>query len=203
MQMANTNTEIVKRRYDRIAFIYDFMDFVVSNKRRMEILKMVRGEVLEVGVGTGRNLPLYPPGSSVTGIDISPVMLNKARQRAVKSEMNVKLEEADVQNLPFNDHSFDTVVATCVFCSVPDPVAGLKEVKRVCRHDGQIILIEHVRSETLLGGMLMDLFNPIPLNIIGDNINRKTVENVQIAGLKVIEVKNLIGRIVRLIRAHP
>lgn len=201
--MASVETEIVKRRYDRIAFIYDYMDFIVPNKQRIEILKMVRGEVLEVGVGTGRNLPLYPPGSSITGIDISTAMLNKARQRALKSDLNVKLEEMDVQSLTFDNGSFDTVVATCVFCSVPDPVAGLKEVKRVCRHDGQILLIEHVRSETLVGGVVMDLINPINVRIIGNNINRKTVENVQLAGLKIIEVKNLLGRIVKLIRAYP
>jgi ubiquinone/menaquinone biosynthesis C-methylase UbiE len=201
--MANVDTEIVKQRYDRIAFIYDYMDLIVTKKQRIEMLKMVRGEVLEVGVGTGRNLPLYPPGSSVTGIDISPAMLNKARQRILKSNLNVRLEEMDVQSMPFDNGTFDTVVATCVFCSVPDPVAGLKEVKRVCRHDGQIILIEHVRSETLIGGVIMDLINPINVRIIGNNINRKTVENVQRAGLNIIEVRNLLGRIVKLIRASP
>jgi ubiquinone/menaquinone biosynthesis C-methylase UbiE len=201
--MENVDTEIVKQRYDRIAFIYDYMDLIVTKKQRIEMLKMVRGEVLEVGVGTGRNLPLYPPGSSVTGIDISPAMLNKARQRILKSNLNVRLEEMDVQSMPFDNGTFDTVVATCVFCSVPDPVAGLKEVKRVCRHDGQIILIEHVRSETLIGGVIMDLINPINVRIIGNNINRKTVENVQRAGLNIIEVRNLLGRIVKLIRASP
>lgn len=201
--MANIDIETVKRRYDRIASIYDYLDFMVPNKLRVEILKMARGEVLEVGVGTGRNLPLYPPGSLVTGIDISPVMLDRARQRAVKSDLKVNLVEADAQNLPFDDNSFDTVMATCVFCSVPDPIAGLKEVKRVCRHDGQILLIEHVRSETPVVGMVMDLLNPIFVGIIGNNINRKTVENVQLAGLNIIEVKNLLGQIVKLIRARP
>ncbi len=201
--MANIDIETVKRRYDRIASIYDYLDFMVPNKLRVEILKMARGEVLEVGVGTGRNLPLYPPGSLVTGIDISPVMLDRARQRAVKSDLKVNLVEADAQNLPFDDDSFDTVMATCVFCSVPDPIAGLKEVKRVCRHDGQILLIEHVRSETPVVSMVMDLLNPIFVGIIGNNINRKTVENVQLAGLNIIEVKNLLGQIVKLIRARP
>ncbi len=201
--MAKVDSEIVKRCYDRIAFIYDYMDLIVPNKQRIEMLKMVRGKVLEVGVGTGRNLPLYPPGSSVTGIDISQTMLNKARQRILKSNFNVRLEEMDVQSLPFDNGTFDTVVATCVFCSVPDPVAGLKEVKRVCCQDGQVILIEHVRSETLIGGVIMDLINPINVRIIGSNINRKTVENVQLAGLKIIEVKNLLGRIVKMIRACP
>ncbi|NIR41174.1 MAG: class I SAM-dependent methyltransferase, partial [Actinobacteria bacterium] len=97
-----------------------------------------KGKTLEVGVGTGRNLGLYPDDVELAGIDVSANMLARARRVAERLDRPIELEIADVQDLPHGDGSFDTVTATCVFCSVADPVAGLREVARVVRPDGQV-----------------------------------------------------------------
>ncbi|OIQ59351.1 hypothetical protein MOTE_14160 [Moorella thermoacetica] len=98
---------------------------------------------------------------------------------------------------------WDTVVATCVFCTVPDPVRGLQEVCRVCRPEGKIVLLEHVRSEHWLLGPLMDALNPLVLYLIGSNINRRTVTNVRKAGILIEREENLAGKIVKLIAGRP
>jgi ubiquinone/menaquinone biosynthesis C-methylase UbiE len=159
--------------------------------------------VLEVGVGTGKNLPFYPKGLDLTAIDLTPGMLKFARQRAAELDVEVSLQLGDVQRLDFPDAAFDEVVATFVLCSVPDPVAGLREVARVLKPDGRLLLLEHVRSAYFLVGLLMDALNPLVVRITGANINRRTVENVQRSGLHLECVEDLgAGGIVKLIVAH-
>lgn len=194
----------VRKRYDRIAPLYDFLDKVsVPHWMRKKAVSLAFGAVLEVGVGTGLNLPLYPENCNVTAIDFSPEMLQRARLRAEKMNIQAEFMQMDVQDLDFPDNSFNTVLASCVFCSVPDPVLGLKEVRRVCKKDGQIILLEHMRSENYVLGLMMDLFNPLVTRIIGNNINRRTLENVRKAGLCIENVENLKGDIFKLIVASP
>ncbi len=106
-------------------------------------------QALEVGVGTGKNLPYYPREVEITAIDFSPGMLKRARKKASTDDLRVALIEMDVQQLDFPDNYFDTVFATFVFCSVPDPVAGLKELKRVCKPEGKLLLLEHMRPAML------------------------------------------------------
>lgn len=196
-------TEVIKRRYDRTARFYDWMDRMINPRLRKEALSHANGKVLEVGVGTGKNLEFYPKGCQVTGIDFSPGMLAKARQKLHLAKVPVDLIEMDAQNMSFEDGSFDTVVSTCVFCSVPNPVKGLQEVRRVCKPQGRIILLEHVRSENVILGALMDILNPMSLYMVGSNINRRTVENVQKAQIKPVEVQDNFGKILKLIIASP
>ncbi|MFZ5645731.1 MAG: class I SAM-dependent methyltransferase [Bacillota bacterium] len=196
-------TETIIRRYNRTAKFYDCMDRMFSERLRREVINQVNGKILEVGVGTGKNLPLYPPGSDVTGIDFSPEMLRRARARVANFRLNVRLIEMDAQNMDFPDNTFDTVVATCVFCSVPDPVKGFQEIKRVCKPGGQVILLEHVRSENPLLGKIMDILNPLTVRLTGANINRDTVANLQKAGLKPSLVSNVKGDILKVINARP
>jgi ubiquinone/menaquinone biosynthesis C-methylase UbiE len=196
-------TEVIKRRYNRTALFYDWMDRMISNEFRRKALSYARGKVLEVGVGTGKNLPDYPEGCAVTGIDFSPGMLARAKKKAHLAKVPVALLEMDAQQLDFPDDHFDTVVATCVFCSVPDPVRGLEEVRRVCKPAGRIILLEHVRSEHPLLGALMDLLNPVTLYLVGANINRRTVDNLQKAGIKPASIEDRFGKILKLIVAAP
>jgi ubiquinone/menaquinone biosynthesis C-methylase UbiE len=106
----------------------------------------------------------------------------------------------DVQQLDFPDDAFDTVITTCVFCSVPDPIKGLQEIRRVCKKDGQIIMLEHVRSKNLVIGTMMDILNPLVVRIVGANINRNTIENLKHAGLKVEMEKDLMADIVKHIK---
>lgn len=196
-------TEVIRRRYDRTSIFYDWMDRMISPELRKKALSRASGKVLEVGVGTGNNFPYYPPGCEVTAIDFSPGMLARARKKLHLARAPIKLLEMDAQAMDFPDNTFDTVVATCVFCSVPDPVKGLAEVKRVCKPDGKIILLEHVRSESPVIGWLMDVLNPISLHLIGSNINRRTVQNVISAGIQLQKVEDLRGKIVKLIVGTP
>lgn len=101
-------------------------------------------------------------------------MLKKAKEKAHGYNKKIKLINMDAQKMDFEDNSFDSVFTTCVFCTVLDPIKGLEEIKRVCKPGGKIIMIEHVRSKNKLMGILMDVFNPISLKIIGTNINRNT-----------------------------
>lgn len=196
----------IQRRYNRIAGLYDILEAPMENmfsKWRKELLAEASGKTLEVGIGTGKNIPYYPKNVHLTGIDFSPKMIEIANKKLIKHPRpNTRIIQMDVENMEFEDSVFDTVVSSCVFCSVPDAVRGLKEIKRVCRNDGKVLMLEHVRSQNKTTGKLMDIVNPIPLNIYGANINRRTYENLLKAGFKPeqIEVKNLWLDIVKLIR---
>jgi len=208
MDQINWNlTEQTKTRYNRIAPFYDLMEIISEHafsRWRRELLARVRGKVLEVGVGTGKNFPYYPEGVDVTGIDIADKMLIRARLRADNLGFPIHLLEGDVQSLPFPENSFDTAVATFVFCSVPDPVLGLKELGRVVVPDGEILLLEHVRIDKPAIGFMMDIMNPFFLNFIGPNINRRTVENVRKAGLCIEKIAHLgFMQMVKMIIARP
>ena len=201
-------TATTRARYNRLAPMYDAMQAFTERAAfgawRQELWTAVpAGRVLEVGVGTGKNLPFYPPDAQMTAIDLSDRMLARARRRAAALEVQVDLRLMDAQNLEFPAGTFDAAVATFVFCSVPDPVAGLRELGRVIRPGGDIWLLEHMRVDRPFVGPLMDLLNPLGVRVMGANINRRTVENVRRAGLKLITVKELRGELVRLIHARP
>jgi len=204
--MENKDTETARRRYDRIAFIYDFMEGLIEGTRYSEWRKILWSKVegsriLEVGVGTGKNFPFYPKAAEVTAIDFSEKMLGRARAKADKQGLKVKLLKMDVQNLEFEDNSFDTVVGSFVFCSVPDPVRGLKEVERVCKPGGKVVLLEHVLSTNHVVAWMMNTVNPVVTRFMGPNINRRTVENVA-RGLKLEQVTDLAAGIFKLIEAR-
>lgn len=197
-------TELTRKRYNRTSLFYDWMDRMIKPELRAKALSRAYGRVLEVGVGTGKNLAFYHLGcTELIGIDLSPGMLAKAKERVHEAKVPVKLQEMDAQQLEFPDASFDAVVATCVFCSVPDPIKGLSEIKRVCKPEGRIILLEHVRSDSPLLGKIMDILDPLTVSLIGPHINRRTVENVKNAGLKITSIENQHFKIVKLIMAEP
>lgn len=201
-------TAATRARYNRIAPMYDAMEAFVERAAfgawRQELWAAVpAGRVLEVGVGTGKNLSFYPPGAQMAAIDLSDQMLARARRLAAALEVQVDLRLMDAQNLEFPAGTFDAAVATFVFCSIPDPVAGLRELGRVVRSAGDIWLLEHMRVDQPIIGPLMDLLNPLVVRVMGANINRRTVANVQRAGLTLLSVQELRGELVRLIHARP
>jgi len=207
MKTESKDTKATKRRYDRIAPVYDFMESLVErsryNKWRGMLWSKVEGSAtLEVGVGTGKNFPYYPSAAEITAIDFSEKMLGRARGKARKQGLPVHLQQMDVQNLTFENNTFDSVVASFVFCSVPDPVRGLMEIERVCKPGGKVLLLEHVLSANRVLAWLMNLANPIIVRTMGPNINRRTVENVIKSGLVVEQVTDLGWGIFKLIEAR-
>lgn len=197
--MFGENEKIIKR-YNRISSIYEIMDRMIKEEWRINLLSNVSGKVLEVGIGTGANIPFYPKEiNSLTGVDFSKGMLKHAENKVTNGKFSfpIDLIEADIQKLPFSDHTFDTVVSTCVFCSVPDPIMGLNELKRVCKPSGQIYMLEHMRSENKLLGLVMDVLNPLTVRLWGANINRETLKNIELSGLKIEKQSQLMGSIVR------
>lgn len=206
--MSGNATRKTQARYNRIAPIYDLMETIVERvafrRWRRDLWTRVGGErILEVGVGTGKNVPYHPPGAQVIAIDISDGMLEQAAERARGLEVDLSLVLMDAQHLGLPDDAFDAAVATFVFCSVPDPVRGLKEIGRVLKPGGRALLLEHVRVDVPIVGAIMDLLDPIVLRLIGPHINRRTVKNVKRAGLKIEQVNQLVvGGLVKTIVAR-
>ncbi len=159
----------------------------MDDQFKSSLIAGVHGNVLEVGVGTGANLKFYPKHVHVTGIDFSPKMLSFARERAKEVALRVQLLEMDVQHLTFADNTFDTVVSTCVFCSVPDPIAGLREIRRVLKPQGRLLMLEHMLSNHLPLALLLHVLNPLTVRATGANVNRKTLDNLKAAGFTITQ----------------
>lgn len=204
---AEAQTQLTRKRYNRIAWFYDRMESlpeVFFSGWRGRLLARARGKILEVGVGTGKNFQYYPAGANVTGLDIADRMIIIARRNARERGLPFRIEEGDVEQLAWPDDSFDTIVATFVFCSVPDPVKGLRELRRVVKPDGRVLLLEHVRIDAPLMGRLMDWLNPLVVRIVGANINRRTVDNVRAAGFVIEEMEHLGPmKMVKMMIARP
>lgn len=197
----------VVSKYNRIAAVYDLMELPIEiflyGRWREEALSNLKGRVLEIGVGTGRNLKYYPSGALVTGIDNSEGMLEKARKKA-EGMQNITLLLMDAEHMEFPDNTFDYVVTTFVLCSIPDPVRALKEMRRVLKPSGELIAIEHMRSKNSLIARIEDLINPIMFFFIGDDMTRNTVGNIKKAGFTITEEKNLAFKdVFKKIRAKP
>ena len=190
------DTAVIQKRYDRNARFYDIMESFVEkllySKWRKKYFFPLKGKILEVGIGTGNNIKYLNKETKVTGIDFSEKMLEKARQKLISSgKKNIVLSQMDVENLSFEDDLFDYVITSSVFCSVPDPVKGLKEIRRVLKPKGKLIMVEHVLSKNKFISFIENLFNPLVRSITGVNINRDTGQNIIKSGMKIIKEKNL------------
>ncbi|HLC99228.1 MAG TPA: class I SAM-dependent methyltransferase [Candidatus Nanoarchaeia archaeon] len=194
-------------KYDRAAGLYDIFELPLEkiwfSRWRKKYISPLKGRILEVGIGTGKNIPYYSQYANVTGIDFSRKMLERAEKRLERSgKKNIELKLMDAEKLEFEDNSFDYVVTSCVFCSVPDPVKGLKEIKRVLRPSGKLVMIEHVLSSNKAIAFIEKLHNPIMRFLTGTEINRDTKKNIQKAGLRIIkDIKLALFDVFRLFEA--
>ncbi len=200
------DTEKTKHRYDRLAPYFDrlegFLEGLFFSEWRKILWSKVKGEhILEVGVGTGKNFPYYPKNTRITALDFSEKMLERAKIKQQRTNIAVDLELMDVQSLCYADNSFDTVIATFVFCSVPQPNKGLHELYRVCKPGGQVLLLEHVLSSKPMMAKMMRIINPLIASVFGANINRKTVKSVQACGFDKVILDPASRDMVKLIQA--
>ena len=202
-----TDSDLIKKKYNRIAPYFEMMEAMMEGlffrSWRKKLWSKVEGHhILEVGVGTGKNFEYYPDEARITAIDFSTEMLKLAKDRQTKKAIKVDLDLMDIQTLAFANNSFDTVIASFVFCSVPQPLKGLKELHRVCKPGGQVLLLEHVISSNALLAKLMNFINPIVLNLVGANINRNTLRNVKAAGFAWVRVDQRSSHLIKLIEAR-
>jgi ubiquinone/menaquinone biosynthesis C-methylase UbiE len=196
-----------RQRWDRKARFYDRLTrpmeqmIGLARGRAWVFERPTGGRVLEIGAGTGKNLPRYPADATVIATDLSPGMLARARERMAGGPGRLRFVVTDAEDLAFKDGTFDKVVATCVFCSVPDPVRGLQEARRVLRPGGEVVLLEHMRPGGLLG-RLFDLLDPLMSRLMGPHINRRTLENVRKAGLRLVEERDVFSDWVKVVVAR-
>jgi ubiquinone/menaquinone biosynthesis C-methylase UbiE len=196
----------VRRHYDQAAPGYDRQmeaaERFLGGDGRAWVGQRARGDVLEIAIGTGRNLPYYPPDVRLRGIDLSPEMLELARQRAASLGRAIDLRIGNAEALPFPGASFDTVVDTLGLCTIPDPRAALVEARRVLRPGGRLLLWEHVRSPVLPVQLVQRLLNPFSKRFQADDLMRQPLNDVIAVGFTVEETGSMKWGIGQLIMAR-
>ncbi|MFC7321772.1 class I SAM-dependent methyltransferase [Halobacillus campisalis] len=176
-------------------FIYDAAMKPIEEKRfhriREELVTLAEGRVLELGAGTGLNFPYYKDVHSVDAIDPNSGMINHAFKNAMKSNVTIRFHEAGAETLPFKDDSFDSIVGTLVFCTIPEPDRAIKELKRVSRPGAKILLFEHVRTDPQWVARTQDFLTPLWKQVCdGCHLNRDTLELFKQAGVDIDTVKS-------------
>jgi ubiquinone/menaquinone biosynthesis C-methylase UbiE len=195
---------ICQAKWDRASRTYDWTTWGDEHRfgpAKARLFRQMHGRCLMVAAGTGNDFRYFPPGAAITAIDISPQMIERARPRARAYQGALDLRVMDVQALDFPDATFDTVVTACTFCSVPDPVRGLRELYRCLKPGGLLLMFEHVRSRFGPIGLLQDLVTPISRRM-GPEMNRDTVANVLRAGFDLCREENVYLDVVKAIEAR-
>jgi ubiquinone/menaquinone biosynthesis C-methylase UbiE len=187
----STNAD-VRRVFDKIAGNYDqqiaFWERRLFKGSRQWVTSRARGEVVEIAVGTGLNLPLYPADVTVIGIELSEQMLLRARRRAAEAKLRVDLRQGDAQALDLPDACADTVVSTFTLCSIPDPAAAVREAYRILRPGGRMVLAEHGPSSNVLLRGAMRLAEPATVRFGADHLTRDPRPLLSQAGFHLDEV---------------
>jgi ubiquinone/menaquinone biosynthesis C-methylase UbiE len=188
-------------RYDRDIGFFERIQFAGG---REWVCSQAAGDVLEVAVGTGRNLPFYPETVRLTGIDLSQAMLDIAGARAAELGREIELRQGDAQALPFPDGSFDTVVCTLGLCGIPDDRAAIAEMHRVLRPNGTLLLLDHIGSHHKLIHLGQRLLERLTLRQIGDYQTRRPLPLVEQAGFVIQrQERRKAGTVERLAATKP
>ena len=208
MSMTDDASAKQRRVWDKTAPSYDrqivFVEKVWFGGGREWVCSRATGDVLEVAVGTGRNLPFYPQGVRITGIDLSPAMLEFARRRATELGIDAKLVEGDAETLPFEDERFDTVVCALSLCSIPDSAKAVAEMSRVLKPGGRLLLLDHIGSTWPPIYAVQWLLERLTIRSVGEHFTRRQLPLVRAAGLEVVETKRLkAGSMERIFARKP
>ena len=205
MRTRLTPTARVKRVWDKSAPRYDeqmaFLEKIWFGGVRDWLGERARGRILEVAIGTGRNLPYYPADATITGIELSPAMLAVARQRAAGLGRDVDLREGDAEQLPFGAAAFDTVVSVLSLCTIPNPRAAVGEMRRVLRPGGRLLLVNHVGSTWPPLYAAQWLVERVSIRTAGEHFTRRQLPLVKAAGFQIAETDRLKAGTVERIHA--
>lgn len=193
-----------QRKWDAAAATYDLVNGFGPELRwgpvKRRLFGAMRGRILFVGIGSGQDVQFFPAGRDIAAIDISGKMIAKAEPRAAAYDGRLELRQVDVHDLDYADQTFDQAFSSCTFCSVPDPVHGLEQIRRVLKPGGALHMFEHTGSRYFPFNVILDVMTPI-CRRIGPELNRKTVENVERAGFSVVSVDHVYLDVVNAIHA--
>ncbi len=197
----------IQRQYNAFAKWYDLTDGIVEylgvRRLRRRLLSKAGGKVLEIAVGTGLNLPRYQPGMHLTAVDLSQAMLARTRKKAAKLKLSIDLAIMDGELLGFPDNHFDTVVESLTLCTFPDPVGALREMERVVKPGGRILLLEHGRSDRPRLGRYQDRRAAKHAQVLSCNWNREPQELVAQAGLRIKNASRSFFGVFHLMEVEP
>jgi ubiquinone/menaquinone biosynthesis C-methylase UbiE len=161
---------------------------------RKDLISKAAGRVLELGSGTGVNFPLYQDVEKVTAIEPSPHMIDKSKAKLKKTSVPIEVIKAGAEELPFEDNTFDTIVATLVFCTIPNPEKAILEIKRVCKPEGKILLFEHVKMENRFLAKLQDWLTPAWKKVCdGCCLNRNTIALIEAHEISIVKVEEFFS----------
>jgi ubiquinone/menaquinone biosynthesis C-methylase UbiE len=206
--VGETPTARQRRVWDKSAPSYDkqisFFEKIWFTGGREWLGQRAQGQVLEVAIGTGRNLLHYPAAVTITGIELSPAMLAIARQRALDLGREVDLGEGDAEHLAFDDASFDTVVCAFSLCTIPSPVTALREMRRVLRPGGRLLLVDHIGSAWPPVYAVQWLLERLTIRAAGEHFTRRQLPLVKAAGFQLVETERLkAGSVERVHAVKP
>ncbi len=198
----------LRERYQRIAPFYDLLDFPFEHGRYRHIRPLLfaglSGRILDAGVGTGCNIPFYPADACMTGIDLSPAMLARARQRAKAVGRTVDLQLMDVTRLDLPDDMFDAAVASFLFCVLPDESQpdALRELRRVIKPGGTLRLLEYIRPTGALRGFIARLWEPWMAFAYGAGFDRRTQAHLRNLGFEIVESRFVVDDLIQMIEVR-
>ncbi len=195
-----------RSKWDKAAANFDLMASRGPEKRwapaKEHLFANMKGRILFLALGTGLDIATFPAKQNITAIDISPRMLEKAAPRVAAYDGEISAQIMDVHEMDFDDGAFDQIYTSCTFCSVPNPVDGLRSLRRVLDPDGELFMFEHTGSRIFPISVMMNLMTVVSRKL-GPDMNRMTQDNVRAAGFRITEINHIFLDVVKTIRAVP